>query len=336
MLLLPSCCASLFAVLALSRRRLLQGIILGCGVGLTAGCTSSPIIDPSKAASPQPTPTLDGDRRGAAQLELDLATACTALGQQVDARRDWFVATAESHRQRHIVLAQRDPFGGAQADHTPIAQFEPSPPSITSVEQFAAFVAQAADEFAALVQAQSEPQRALLFASSAAAARFSPRHALVDGAALPVPGKAVPAPVEFDPYPQNLQLLLGHLQALEFGLEALTGKTANQSASEELRAQLRVRLASASKQIDQVRQLITKAGAQPGPAAAQYHVKADGDDAAKRAEWAKLEANVASAWAAVTATAPTEQRKMALDEFVGQLDRAQSLGQPLTHWPGWQ
>ena len=315
---------------------MLQGIVLACGAAMSPACTSSPIIDPSKAATAQPTPTLDEDRRVAAQLELDLATASTALSQRDEARREWLVATGEAHQQRHIVLAQRDPFGGVQADHTPIEQFYPTAPPGMSVEQFAAFAEQAADKFAALVMAQSEPQRTLLFASSAAAARFTARHALVDGAALPVPGKAVPAPVEFDPYPQNLQLLLGHLQALEFGLEALTGKTANQSASEELRAQLRVRLASASKQIDQVRQLITKAGAQPGPAAAQYHVKADGDDAAKRAEWAKLEANVASAWAAVTATAPTEQRKMALDEFVGQLDRAQSLGQPLTHWPGWQ
>lgn len=306
-------------------------------LGATAACSPSPIIDPSKAPTPQPTPTLDDQRHTAAQLELDLAAACAAVADQFSgARREWFAATAQAHQARHTVLAQRDPFAGVQADHTPIADFQPSTLPTVSADQVAQLAQRATEQLVDLMSQQAEPQRALLLASCAAATTFTARHALAEQAPLPVAGQTVPAPVEFGSHVETLQLLLGHLQALEFGLETLTGKTANQPASEQLRAQLRVRLASTSTQVDRLRQLIVQAGSQPTPAAAQYQRPVDGDDSAKRATWGKLEANVAAAWAAVVATTEPAQRQDFFDEFVPQLQRAQELGQPLTYWPGWQ
>ena len=326
-------------------RRSLLGLV-GLGAAALAGCAPSPLITPGAGSTPLPPPTLTDARRSAARAAATLAEAAVAAGQApgVDGSfATWCTALAQLHRAHLEVLAQADPLGGVQADHSPIeeitaARFEAPTDQASAMALLAGLETGLAEELAGVgAQAGHSPGEALLWISQqVAAAIHGGALSAGDLAALgpaPVAGGAVPAELTEPGSPDDArQVLLSHQRALVFGLQAVLGRLAFDDPMVDV---VSARLGEVMRDRDATAAALVAADATPEPPAAQYQLPGDATDPAQRDQiWGRLELAVATGWARLAAVDAAD-RMTAVNSMTDQCNRARRLGIALPHWPGW-
>lgn len=327
-----------------TRRRFLA-LLGGATTGVLTACAPSPLISLGSEHSASPSPVLDADRRaaavGAATL-ADLATRCAGMPGADPTFAAWYAGLADMHRAHLTVLAQADPLGGVQANHTPIETISVHPVGLPSTPTDAtALIASQETALAGLLTpialgSAASPAWALLWLSQTVAAQTYAA-ALAQGqtdALGPAPsvGTAVPADVAAGTPPEAQQVLLSRQRALVFGLQTLLGHLGH---TDQRVDPLSRRLGEAMRERDSTSATITAAGATPAPPAPQFTLPGDASDPAQTERiWGELELAVMAGWARLGAV-DAAARAGALQQIVTQAARARGHGVALPHWPGW-
>lgn len=327
------------------RRQFLALTASGSAAFLLAGCAPSPLIIPDAGRSPMPAPTLDDQRRSAAQEAATLAALAGAIAAIPGADvgfSAWCAALAEQHLAHLTVLGQADPLGGVQADHTPLEQISPAPLTLPAnpAEAMAVLAGEErrlAESLAPMVHAVDQTSSmALLWISQRLAAQVA-AGALEAGVTTalgpaPIAGGAVPAETEAGDLPTARQVLLTHQQALVFGLQSMLGQV---RFDDPLAGPLEARLGEAMRERDLTAAAITASGATPSPPAPGYALPANPPGPIETpAAWGRLELAVLAGWARVAAVDPTGREEASVHAFT-QAMRTRGLGEPLPYWPGW-
>ncbi|GAA2184514.1 hypothetical protein GCM10009785_32750 [Brooklawnia cerclae] len=327
-----------------TRRRFLA--LLGMGAaGVLTACSPSPLITAGGERSASATPTLDDKRRaaavGAATL-ADLASGCAGIPGADPTFAAWCTALADTHTAHLTVLAQADPLGGVQADHSPIDDVASRGVGVPGSPEEALTVLAAqetalADLLAPIaVGSATSSAWALLWLSQALATRVYAA-ALAGGSIdalgpAPVEGTAVPAEVDAGTPADARQVLLSHQRALVFGLQTLLGRLGYGDARVDAVTQ---RLGEAMRERDDTSAAITATGATASAPPPEFTLPGDATDSAQIERiWGELELAVMAGWARLAA-ADADGRADALDQMVTQAGRARSHGVALPHWPGW-
>ncbi|WP_143052765.1 DUF4439 domain-containing protein [Propionibacterium cyclohexanicum] len=325
-----------------------RAVLLIGGIGALSGCAPSPVVVGSPAAGSASPAQLDAHRREAVREETSLAalnSSCASGAAAWSAPAgfgEWCAAAAKAHAHHATVLAQADPLGGVNADHSPLmASPSPSAPAGGPSGLAEALVAlrtgyeTLAASHLGVALAQTEPVTAMLWASlycyADAGRQLVTAHG--DGASFAVPtgeGSAVPARIVLGSRDETLQVLLSRVDALRFGLQAMIGRSGDTqtqmvdrvAAVEELRNSIATQLASAS--------------ARPSAPAIAYTLPGDVNDPSSWPQiWGKLESGVLAAWVPVAATSTGTERSKALASMAAQSLQAPSHGVALSWWPGW-
>lgn len=239
-----------------------------------------------------------------------------------------YTAIAKFHEQRAIVLAQPDPLGGEQADHTPIEPL-PSPTYATvSVDDFEQAETLASQQYAQLLNVE-DPSEALLWASLSAASKI-----ISSGGSTPAPPTAVPSRLEPGSYSQALDVLFNRQEALIYGLESMIG---TQEYDHPLTADMINRVSQVSLARDETVKMLTAAKASASPAPAHFDLPGDLNDVSQhQAIWAQLEQDVAEAWARVFVTTEPSNRQAAFDAMCQSYQNFSQLSGQFPSWPGWR
>ena len=327
------------------RRDFLGLLAGGSAASLLVACAPSPLVTPGAVLSPMPAPTLDDRRRAAATAVAGLAALaqdCASLAVVDAGVHDWCAALADQHRSHVQVLAQADPLGGVQADHTPLEPIEPGAvPTPSDLSSALALLARQETALATLLgptvsDADQSPSMALLWISLRLAARVS-ADALAGGPGASlgpahVIGGAVPAQVEVGDLVMARQVLLSHQRALVFGLQALLGRIA---FDDPVADTLGARLGEAMRERDLTAASISASGDEPQAPSPGYELPGDELDPAQREPiWGRLELAVLAGWVRVAA-ADAAERESACEMALLQAGRARSHGERLPYWPGW-
>lgn len=330
---------------AAGRRVVRRTLLAAAGSIALAGCVPSPLIEADADRTPAPAPTLDDQRRSAAQLTATLveyAAGCAAIPETDQAFAGWCAALAEQHRAHLRVLTQADPLGGVQADRTPLEQITPEPVTIPggypeAMIELAGRETELADLLDGYAMDRSlDPSHALLWVSQTVAARSTAAvmtHA--NPASIgpaPQPGTAVPAEIEAGTTAEARQVLLSRQRALVFGLQEVLGRI---SFDDPMVNVVNARLGEAMRERDQTAELISAAGQTPEAQPAEFEMPGDTTDPAQRDRiWGQLEAAVLAAWGRLGAV-DAAGREGAMAQMVVQLARMRDRGTAPPHWPGW-
>lgn len=239
-----------------------------------------------------------------------------------------YEAIARLHQQRAAILAQPDPLGGEQADHTPIEPL-PSPTyANVSVDDFKQAETAASQEYAQLLNVE-DPSEALLWASLAAASKL-----ISSSDYAPATPTAVPSRLEPGSYSQALDVLFNRQETLIYGLESMIG---TQDYDHPLTAGMNQRVSEVRLARDETVKMLTTAQASASPAPAHFDLPGDLTDASQhQAIWAQLEQAVAEAWARVFVTTEPNNRQAAFDAMCQAYQRSSQLSGQFPSWPGWR
>lgn len=308
-----------------------------------AGCAPSPVVRTAKPSSS----LIPGTQQlsDAATNEQGLATIAAAADERAGAwnlsaaMAAWCRGAAEAHQAHVTTLCRADPFGGVNADNSPVIT-PASPPAVTVSDRaslittLANSYGDAADRLSTSLSEAAPGPTAMLWASLYCFARAGAATlaAHPDGAApgaAPVVGQAVPTVITVGTRADRLSALLSRVDALRFGLETMIGRSA------DTRTDMKQRRTA----VDNMRnELAAQLGGSAAGPAISYELPGDVNDrGAWETIWGELESAVLSGWIALAAAsaARSDDRSSAVSGIDAQCLQPATHGIGLAYWPGW-
>ncbi|MEL4357199.1 MULTISPECIES: DUF4439 domain-containing protein [unclassified Luteococcus] len=316
-----------------------RGLLLGgstLGVGLLAGCVSSPTVRGGSAAvssapSAPPDPALVQARDDEQRLVTLLAAALAAPTAPRSPAQTAALKQLQGAHVAHLALLGHDePLqpGGAPS---PQPAATPAPDASdwkTLSGKLAALEMSAQQHHRQAALAAADDPTCLLYASLSAFAGLN----ATPGRPV-VAGGSVPSGVEVGSRADALGVLLSRWRALAEGLEIGIGQLPDKDPA---LAPGRQRLVAVWAERDRTAALLRQARQDVAPAELNYQMPGTFTSPAEIGKtWTALEAAVYAAWARLAAASTGAERATALDAMAAQAARAYPAGSPVPYWPGW-